>query len=165
MMGRGCRAESPHHPQSPDGHGKTLNIAAADRATGRATVSQPEPSPRGAKYTEEEERLDLSKGKERYSKMGFAEPSSQMEPKPIPFAPVPGDRTQLRWKWRLGGSRRDGSRSVCALRCELQQPRQQVRVPAPWYVGLFTSRCSLSRQHSQPLSKEGAEIPVSSSVS
>ena len=53
-------------------------------------MSQAEPNPYGAKYMEEEERLNSSKGKERFRKMGFAELSSRMEPKLIPFAPVSG---------------------------------------------------------------------------
>lgn len=52
---------------------------------------QPEPSPYRAKYMEEEKRLDLSKGKERFRKMRFAELSSHMESKLIPFAPVSRD--------------------------------------------------------------------------
>lgn len=76
------------------------------RAAGRATVCQPEPSPYGAKYMEEEEeRLDLSKGKERFRKVGFDELSSQKESKPIPFAPVSGDRRK-----RVGNGRRAAGR-------------------------------------------------------
>lgn len=101
-MGGGCRAEPPHHTQIPDRHAKTRDIIAADRCRG----GQPEPSPYGAKYTEEEERLDLSKGKKRFRKMGFAEPSLQTEPKRIPF--TPGSRDCRK---RVGNSRRAAGRT------------------------------------------------------
>lgn len=78
------------HPRIPDRHAKTPISLQPICAAGRVTVSQPEPSPYGAKYTEEEERLNQSKGKERFRKMGSAELSSQMECKLIPFAPVSG---------------------------------------------------------------------------